>query len=388
MPHPYDNLRAENLRGKHSIKWSKYAEDVLPLWVADMDFPLAEPILAALKDRLGRNIGYGPFEGQPELLEATAERQYRQHGWRVSPEQLWLISGVVPGLYAAVHALSMRDEHVLTQAPIYPPFIGAIRDSGRQPAFNPLVDTSRGFEIDFEQLERQITPDTRLLMLCSPHNPTGRVWRRGELERLAELVLKHRLWVVSDELHAELRYGSKHIPFASLDRDVSMRTVTLTGPCKSFNFAGLGAGVAISENPSLLKAMRQASAGFLRAPNVMSQAAMLAAYRQGEAWFRETLAYLQGNRDRVAGFVRERLPEVHFHTPESTYLAWFDLRGTSISERAFQTVLEEGRLALNDGASFGPGGEGFLRLNFATGRNILDEALERLAGVLVRHRTV
>jgi cystathionine beta-lyase len=381
MPHLFDELNLEEVRGPHSVKWGLFPEDVLPLWVADMDFPVAEPIVQAIQARLSKRIGYPQGAGDPELLEAILAKQERLGLKGLQRENLWLTSSVVPGIYASVLALSGAGEEVITQVPVYPPFLLALSDYGRVTKANPMQPGASGWEIDFEQLESLVTPATRLLMLCNPHNPTGRVFTRGELERLAEFALEHRLWVMVDELWADLIYEGEHIPFASLCEEIAQRTVTLSGPCKAFNIAGLGGGVAISHNRAILERMQAVSKGVGAHPNVLTMAAWLAALQHGQPWLEQTLAYLRANRDFLSRFLDEKLPEVGYTPPQATYLAWLDFRALGL-ENPHQFALERAKVALNDGAAFGEGFRGYLRLNFATSRPLLQEALERLAGVL------
>jgi cystathionine beta-lyase len=379
MPHPFDGLEPDELRGSHSVKWSLFPQDVLPLWVADMDYPVAEAILEAIRQRLSRPIGYPQGAGDPELLDAIIAKQEGLGLKGLQRENLCLTSSVVPGIYASVLALSGAGEEVITQVPVYPPFLQALSDHGRVTKANPMQPGASGWEIDFEQLRSLVTPATRLLMLCNPHNPTGRVFTRRELEKLAEFALEHRLWVMVDELWADLIYEGAHLPFASLDEEVAQRTVTLTGPCKAFNTAGLGGGVAISHNKAILQRIQAVSKGLGGHPNVLSMAAWRAALQHGQPWLEQSLAYLKANRDFLSRFLAERLPEVRYFPPQATYLAWLDFRALGL-ENPYKFALERAKVALNDGAAFGEGFGGYLRLNFATSRPLLREALERLAG--------
>jgi len=383
MPHPFDALSEADLRQRACQKWQKYPPEVLPLWVADMDFPIAPAIKQALVDYArGDNFGYPSYQGLPGLKEALMARLEQRYHWRVQAEEIHPLSGIVAGLNAGVAGLSGPGEEVIVQTPIYPPFLAAIGNQERRVIANRLVHTAEGWRIDFEALEAQVTPAARLLMLCTPHNPSGRVWSRSELERLAEFALRHRLWVVADELHSDLTFESPHLPFASLGREIAERTVTLYGPTKTFNIAGLGIGFAISQNPALLERFKAAARGFVSTPDVMAQVATIAAYRRGEEWLTATLDYLRANRDLVTDFVRRNLPDVHLTPPEGTYLAWLDFRDTDPAEDLGSFLLEEARVALNQGSDYGPGGEGFARLNFATSRAILCQALTRIRDAL------
>jgi cysteine-S-conjugate beta-lyase len=324
MNHPYDALELGALEQKACSKWRRYPEGVLPLWVADMDFPIAEPIKAALREHLaGDNFGYPPYEGLPGLKDAVSARLAARYGWAVAPEEIDLLNGVVPGLFLSVLALSSVGDEVLIPSPIYGPFRMAVEATQRKAVYSEMARGPEGYAFDLDDLAAKITPATRVLMLCNPQNPVGRVFRREELTAVAELALKHRLWVVSDELHADLLFpGHEHIPFASLGEDVAARTLTLFGPTKAFNIAGLKIGFAASGNAALLSRLREAALGLVGQPNVLAQAATLAAYQQGDAWLQGTLAYLDGNRRLVAEFVARELPQVGHLSPEGTYLAW------------------------------------------------------------------
>lgn len=383
MPHRYDELTIDELRRRPLLKWRHYDEDVLPLWVADMDFPVAEPIRAAIRAWADGDLwGYPEWTGLPGLREAVVERLDRRYGWRVAPEAIWTIPGTVAGLFGATKAFAAQGDGVVATTPLYPPFRMAAEHQGR--VFQPvdLVEGEDGYRLDGAALDAAIDPSTRLMALCHPHNPSGRVFDRSELEALAQRALDHRLFVVSDELHADLNFGAEHVPFASLSPELSARTVTLIGPTKAFNLAGLKIGFAIAEDEAVLTRFKQAMFGVsMPAPSV-SQAGALAALKDADAWLDDTLAYLRANRDHLVARVRADLPGVRVHPPEATYLAWLDFRDTPFADDPAQALLERARVGLNDGASFGAAGRGFARLNFATSRAVVDEALDRIAAAL------
>lgn len=385
--HPFDDVMLEALREKSCLKWTHYPEthperpDILPLWVADMDFPPAEPIVNALAERAkSGNLGYpaGYLTGEPGLRAALVSWLSERHGWRVAEDDIWPVHGIIPGLYLGALGCASAGESIILQSPLYPPFINAVGDTGRTAQYNPLQWTGTRWELDFAGLEALITPETRVLMFCNPHNPTGRVFTRSELETLAEIVLRHRLWVVSDELHSDLVYpGHRHIPFASLGDEIAARTVTLMGPTKTFNIAGLKIGFLITQNAALRERLKRVGAGLVTPPNVMAQTATKAAYTEGGAWLSGALGYLQENRDRVTRFAETHLPGGAYAAPEGTYLAWLDLRGLDLGDALYDRLLACG-VGLNEGHHNGPGGEGFARLNFATSTAIVEEALSRL----------
>lgn len=347
---------------KDSLKWSAYPEDVLPLWVADMDFPVAEPIRRAIQERAEGFLGYPPREGDAELTELLRQKSGLEG-------EVAFMPGVVVGLYAAVAAFTAPGQGVLTQVPIYPPFLAAIREQKRTVLANPLRETEGGYRLDLEGLER-LAYASRLLLFCHPHNPTGRVFAEEELAALAAIARKHDLIVVSDELHAPLTYEGAHTPLA---RFLPERTLTLLGPGKAYNLAGLPLGAAVGPKP-LVEALRRHLPHTF--PNVLAMAAWKAALREGEGWLRETLKRLQANRERVAAWAKA-VGLGHF-PPEGTYLAWLK---TPIPKAA-AFFLKEARVALNPGENFGEGYDRYVRLNFATYPEVLEEALRRLSEAL------
>ncbi|HEV7302337.1 MAG TPA: PatB family C-S lyase [Tepidisphaeraceae bacterium] len=381
MPSVQFQIDQTALRHPDSFKWTKYPQDVLPLWVADMDFPVAPSIITAITDRLRHGIGYHQLYGDPELtglLRAKLEKD----GLVGLPEKGWMgyLVGVVQGLYVAVTGLTRAGDDVITMTPIYPPFMSAITDHGRNARLVALAELPEGWTIDWPAMEAAVTPATRLLMLCHPHNPTGRVWTRDELARLADFADRHRLWVVSDELHADLTLSGEYVPFVAVAPPaVQARTVTLIGPCKAYNTAGLGIGAMVSHNPQLIARLKKAGAGLMGHPGVPNVTMWKAALRDDGIWLAEVLDYLRGNTDLIAAFVRDRLPGVRYVPPQATYLAWLDFRNHPRAGDIHKYLLETAKVALNDGPAFGPGYQGFVRLNFATSKAILSEALERIA---------
>ncbi len=371
------------LRAKPSAKWTRYDPDVLPVWVADMDFPPAEPIRRALHAHLDHGgYGYPPFGGTPGLVDALTERLATRFDWHVDREAVHPMAGIIPGLFLGTLATTGPGEQVVVQPPIYPPFFAAIRQSQRVVIENPMVDDGARYVMDLEHLRSAITPATRALMFCNPHNPTGRVFARAELEALAEVVLEHRLWVISDELHADLVLDGRHVPFASLSPEVAQRTITMYGPTKAFNLAGFKVGFLIAENPALLARVKEIAGYSQPGVNVMGQVAAQAAFREGDAWLEAALGYLRANRDHLVARLAAEAPAVRTYAPEGTYLVWLDFHATGLGDDPAAVLLERGRVALNAGGDYGIGGAGFARLNFATSRTTLDAALDRVVGVV------
>ncbi|MDB5325061.1 MAG: Cystathionine beta-lyase [Phycisphaerales bacterium] len=378
-------LSADALRHSESFKWSHYPADVLPLWVADMDFAVAPSVLEKLHARLDQSIGYAPHAADCEftrLLRAKLERQ----GLVDLPANGWIkyLGNVVSGLYATVMALTAPSDEVITFTPIYPPFLTAITDPGRVAKHVALAATPNGYQIDWKALEAAVTPATRLVLLCNPHNPTGRVWTRQELTRLAEFVERHRLWIITDELHADLTLDGTFTPFTAVASPaVRERTLTVTGPCKAYNTAGLGIGALISHSTTLNARVAKKTVGIAAHPSALAVTMWQATLEDDGAWLAAVLKQLRSNRDYLAAFVREKLPGVKYLGSEATYLAWLDYRSHPRAADIQQYLLKTAKVALNPGPHFGPGNEGFVRLNFATSRTILAEALDRLAAAHV-----
>ena len=383
---PHATLDPAQLRHADSLKWTLYPEGVIPLWVADMDYPVAPPILAALQERLTRGLGYHQLLGDTALTEALTGHLATQGLTNLPEGGVVFLPGVVPGLYATIHALTQPGEPVLTMTPIYHPFHLGITDLGRRVAAAPLREGEQRWEIDWAALEAA-AEGARLLMLCHPHNPTGRVWDAEELARLRDFVLERGLYVVSDELHADLRFTDAPFEAFAADPRVQSRTITLTGPCKAYNTAGLGIGAMVGHDADLVKRVKSVAGGLMGHPSALSVTMWKAALRDGGPWLADTLKYLRGNRDVLTAFLQARLPWVRFTPPEATYLAWLDLRAHPRAADIQKFLLEEARIAVHDGPVFAhadlkPEYQGFVRLNFATSRSLLIEALERMADAL------
>jgi cystathionine beta-lyase len=383
-PAELDAVRPAQRRPSRGEKWTTYPDDVLPLWVADMDFPIAEPIRRVLRFAVERSdLGYPIHPAPTAIPELTAERMQRLHGWSVAPARVEILSDVVQGMYTAVHQWSEPGDGVVVQTPIYPPFLGAVAKQGRRLDENPLAPGARGYEFDLERLRRETDARTRILLLCNPHNPTGRAFRRDELEPLAALALERDWWVVADEIHQDLVYpGHRHVPFASLSREIEARTITLTAASKAFNIAGLRCGVAIFGSDEVKRRFCALPRHIRGGIGMLGIEALEAAWRYSEPWLDEVRAYLAENRAHVIDFVRDEIPGVVLHPPDATYLAWLDFRALDLRPSPFAFFLEKAKVALSDGATFGAPGRGFARINFATSRAILADALERMAKAL------
>jgi cystathionine beta-lyase len=382
---PYDFDHAPDRRGADSLKWQRYG-GALPLWVADMDFVSPEPVLAALHDRVAHGVfGYGA--PPDELTETLCARMADLYGWTVTPEQIVYLPGLVCGLNVACRAVGEPGDAVLAQTPVYPPFLTAPVHQDRRLLAAELTAEARDgrlhYRFDDAAFEAAIDPRTRLFILCHPHNPVGRAFGVEELQRLAAICERRDLIVCSDEIHCDLLLdGRRHIPLATLAPEVAQRCITLMAPSKTFNIAGLGASFAIVQNPELRRQFKQAMRGIVPDANILGLCAALAAYRHGGDWLRELLLYLTANRDYVVDYVARYLPGVRATVPEATYLAWLDCRDAGLPGNPHEFFLNKAGVALNDGAAFGPGGAGFVRLNFGCPRALLAEGLERMRAAL------
>ncbi|MDR1995501.1 PatB family C-S lyase [Azonexus sp.] len=360
-------------RGTDSVKWGKYAgRDILPLWVADMDFAAPPAVLAALRRRVDAGVfGYG--EPWPSLEAAVVEHLAGEYGWAIDADWIVWLPGLVSGLNIACRAV---EGEVLTATPVYPSFLSAPRLAGRLLRQVDLVRRDGRWQWDMAALATAAGEGPRLFLLCHPHNPVGRCWQRDELQALANFAAERDLIVCSDEIHCGLILDEdkQHIPFASLSPDAAQRSITLLAPSKTFNIPGLGCALAVIPDAALRHRFRHAMEGIVPHVNVLGLTACEAAYRDGEAWRRELIAYLAGNRDRVATAVAA-CPKVSMSPVEATYLAWIDVRGLGLADPARH--FEAHGLGLSDGADFGA--PGWLRLNFGCPRTTLDEALRRFA---------
>lgn len=373
-----------NRRESESMKWNAYSADVLPMWVADMDFRSPPAVRAALQKRLDHGVFGYPTPPQ-SAREAIAAWLANRHGWKVDPEAVLLLPGVVPGFNVAARAVTNPGDGVLVQTPVYGPFFRVAQNVGLIHQETELVRRADGqYEVDYDAFENTITEETSLFLLCNPHNPVGRVFQQDELERMAEICLQHDVVICSDEIHSDLVFREhKHTPIASLSPEIAANTITLIAPSKTFNIAGLKASAAIIENKALREKFEAARADMVEWVNVFGLVALEAAYREGEPWLEALLDYLQANRDFVFDFVQNELPGVQMAKPEGTHLAWLDCHEAGIEDSPSQFFLENARVAVNDGAWFGKGGEGFVRFNFAAPRATVKEALERMKAALV-----
>ena len=365
-----------------ALKMMYGRDDLLSLWVADMDFAIAPEITKALQERLlhpvlGYNLRLDPF------YEALGYWMQSRFGWDIRRE--WVIStpGIVPALNLAILSLTNEQDGIVIQTPVYHPFYEAVTANDRKLLTNPLIYEDSGYRIDWEDLEAKLR-QAKMFVLCSPHNPVGRVWTLEELTRMGTLCRKYGVIILSDDIHADLVYsGYRHIPISSLE-DFADFTITCVSPSKSFNIAGLGTSVALVPNPDIRAKLNGLNNKLhLYLGNSFGITAFTAAYSKAEAWLDELLIYLQANRDYLCDFIETRLPMLRVIKPESTFLAWIDCNALGLSDKELDDLMtNKARVALDAGPKFGEGGSGFTRLNFGCPRSILTEALERIEAAI------
>ncbi len=368
-------------RGTASEKWEKYrGRDVIPMWVADMDFRSPPAILEALRRRLEHGV-FGYTGAPAELIETVTAMLAAEYGWQVDPAWLVWLPGLVCGLNVTCRAVGEDGDDVLTLVPVYPPFLSSPKNSRRALVKVPLSEENNRWRIDFERLEAGVTPRTRLFMLCNPHNPVGRVFGREELSRLAEICLRHGVVICADEIHSGLVLDpdKSHIPIAALAPEVARRTITLMAPSKTFNIPGLGCSFAVIPDEGLRQRFKAAKAGIVPMLNPFGYTAATAAYRDCADWHEALLDTLRANRDLVRQAVAG-MKSLTMAPVEGTYLAWLDVRKSGLADPV--RFFEEAGVGLQDGREFD--GEGFVRLNFGCPRVLLKEALSRMAGALAQ----
>ena len=384
-----DRKETDCLKYDFAVRRGK-PENVLPYWVADMDFMTSSYVTDALKERAEHGI-FGYTEGRERYFDAVRGWMEKQHGWHV--ERNWLIEtpGVVFALAMAVKAYTDEGDYVMINQPVYYPFSEVIRDNGRKIISSDLVlDEKDGkYHIDFDDLEKKITENkVKLYLLCSPHNPVGRVWTEEELRKIGDICVRNGCIVVSDEIHSDFVYEPNvHHVFASLSEEFSDISIVCTAPSKTFNIAGLQISNIFIKNQSLRRRFRhEVNAAGYSQPNAMGVAACQAAYENGYEWYRGVLKYIEGNIDFLRKYIKEELPQIKMTEPEGTYLIWLDFRGLGLSENELEDlIVNKAGLWLDAGAVFGKSGEGFERINVACSRDFLKTGLDRLKGAIYTH---
>lgn len=358
--------------------------DVIPMWVADMDFRTPQFIIDALQDRLRHEIfGYSYRPGS--YYSSLVSWIESHHGWHVGNEWIEFSPGVVPALNVCTLAFTKAGDEIIIQPPVYAPFHAAVRDHGRKLLYNRLLETDRGWMMDLEGLKKLITPATKMIIISNPHNPVGRAWKADELAGLAETCYDNGIVILSDEIHSDLVLpGNSHVPLASLSEKAASTTVTCMAPSKTFNLAGLSTSSMIIPDRGLREKYRLTLEGLhLHLGNIFGNIASEAAYTSGHEWLEQLILYIQGNVDLVMDYCKDHIPQIKPVRPEATYMIWLDCRGMKLDgERLQRFFVDKAGVGMNEGSSFGPGGEGFMRMNLACPRSVVEKALKQIESAI------
>jgi cystathionine beta-lyase len=371
-------------------KWHYFGKDVLPMWVADMDFKSPEPVIRALRERVEHGV-FGYAFPQADISQVIVNWLARRYNWHVQPEDIVLLPGLVCGLNVIGRAVGRVGDNAVVITPVYFPFMTAPVNQGMNVTKVPMKEEQRGefmhFEIDFDAFEKAITPRTSLFIHCHPQNPIGREFTEDENRKLAEICLKKNVVFCSDEIWADLTLtGTRHVPVAMLSPEIAQNTITLMAPSKTFNMPGLGFSFAIIQNPKLRQQILNAKDGIVPFINAMGLTAAKAALTEGDAWLAALQSYLTENRNVALDYIAENMPDIKSTKPDSTYLLWLNTKATGIAGHAHKFFMDEAKVALSDGVPFGPGGEGYLRLNFGCPRAQMLTALDRMQSALKNHK--
>jgi cysteine-S-conjugate beta-lyase len=385
----YDFDTVIDRRGTNSVKYDLTGklfgrEDVLPMWVADMDFPVADFIMDAIRERLQH-----PFLGytfrSDRFAASVAAWMERRHSWKLEDDTIGFSPGIVPAINLCVMEYTGRGDRVVVQPPVYFPFFSAVTNHGRELLYNQLVKSGGRYIIDFDHLEKLFRKGVKLFIFCNPHNPVGRAWSSVELQQLAALCMKYNVMVISDEIHSDLLlFGNRHIPFASLGREIADLTLTCIAPSKTFNLAGLYTSVIIATNTDIKKRYDKIlDTVHVGGDNILGQVALLAAYEEGDEWLNQLLTYLENNYRALCAVLEKEVPDLIISPLEATYLAWLDFSFLNLTDRELREfIIHRAGLGLNDGPMFGPGGSQHMRLNIAAPRKMLLEAARQLAAAV------
>ena len=379
----YDFDRVIDRRNTLSCKWDQSEPDILPMWVADMDFKTAEPIINALRSRAEAGVfGYSIY--MDDVYDAVTGWFMRRHNWKVEKEWICFSPGIVPALHAFSRIFAGKGDKIIMNSPVYYPFFGAAVKNGAEPVYNELIYKNGRYEIDFDDFERKASdPAVKMYYLCSPHNPGGRLWAKEELTRLGEICLRNNVFVIADEIHCDLVYpDKKHVPFGSLKEEIVNNSIICTAPTKTFNLAGLQISSVIIKNEELRKkyADYMDSSGFDKGEaGVFGLEGMRAAYLYGDEWLDQLIQYIQKNLEFLIKYISDNMPGVKVMIPDATYLVWLDFKSYGIESHELHKKLKySGKVWLDQGYMFGDAGKGFERINIACPRTVLEEGLRRI----------
>lgn len=385
----YDFDKVIERRGTDSTKWeympdTPNSNEVLPLWVADMDFMCPQPVIEALKTKVEHGI-YGYASRSSSYWEAITGWFKRRHNWEIKEDWIIHSPGVLPAITLAIMTFTNPGDKIILQPPVYPPFHAVVEKNGRKIVYNQLIKHNGLYVMDYQNLENKIDDRVKMIILCSPHNPGGRVWDEEELLRLGEICLKHKILIISDEIHCDLLFtGYKHTPISSLSEELAQNTITCISASKTFNMGGLTTSANFIPNPEIRALFNNTLESMeLDTGNLFGMAALEAAFRYGDEWLNELLEYLEGNLNYLVKYFIEKIPQIKPMIPQGSYLVWLDCRELKLTPPELMSfMMNTAKVRLNDGQTFGPGGEGFLRMNLACPRSILEEGLERIANAI------
>jgi len=388
MSYKFDDVidRSNNFSAKWSEMDKKYGtNDLLPMWIADMDFETAPCIINELRNRLEQGI-YGYTTRPASYNKSIVNWAKRRYGWKIKPEWLIFSPGVIPTISILIQEMTKENDKIMIQEPVYSPFNSVVNQNKRDLVISPLVKLEDGnYIMDYEDIESKIK-DVKMFILCNPHNPVGRVWTREELIKLGDICMKHNVLVISDEIHSDIILKNhKHTPFASISEEFAQNSITCMAPTKTFNIAGLQMSQVILPNENYYKILDDAFIRLdIRRNNAFSLVATQAAYNEGEEWLEEYLKYLEGNIDFAINYIKENIPSLKVRKPEGTYLLWVDFSYTGLSDdEVCKLLVEKGKVALNSGNSFGIGGKGYQRINLACPRSMVEEGLNRIKKAII-----
>jgi cystathionine beta-lyase len=359
-------------------------KDLLPMWVADMDFECPKPVVEAIIKRAAHPI-YGYSERYDSYFESVINWMKSRHNWIIKKDWILFTPGIVPAINWLIRTFAVPGDKVIIQPPVYYPFLNAILNNGCRPLFNPLKYENGKYTMDFKDLEEKVQDSrAKILILCSPHNPVGRVWEKEELSKLGEICIKNKVLIISDEIHSDLIYKNhKHTTFASISEEFAMNSITCTAPSKTFNTAGLQASNIIIQNDNLRKLFSNTLECNPILPNPFGIAATEAAYNNGVEWLEQLLLYLEENVNYTEKYIKENLPEINMIRPEGTYLVWLDFRKLGFDEKELEgLMIHKAKLVLDEGYVFGIGGSGFERINIACPRSVVEKALNRITDLV------
>ena len=370
-------------RNSDCVKWNSFEgkpidEDVLPMWIADMDFKSSPKIIEALKARADHGV-FGYMEVGDSVYDSIINWVRDRYGWEIKKEWIVFTPGVVAGFNLGIQALSKEGEEVIIQPPVYPPFYRVINNINRKLVTNPLIEVNEQYQIDFDDLEDKLKT-SKLLLLCSPHNPVGRVWTEEELGRLSKLALDNGAYIISDEIHADFVFKGYQHKNIACQKDMADRTITLLAPSKTFNIAGLATSLAIIPNEEIRNTYAEILAiSEMGGTTIFGIAGLEAAYSHGHDWLDKALDYIEANVDFAIEYIEKNIPRVKIIRPEGTYLLWLDFRDLGLSKDEIASLLlEKGKILLNDGSTYGSQGDRFFRFNIGAARSLVEEGLKRI----------